>query len=316
MSKNALIENHFEMAKSTSSAPVAFISYSWDTPAHKSWVRELAERLVNNGVQVILDQWHLGPGQSVTKFMEDCIIKAEFILVICTPNYARRSNARKGGVGYEQQIISGHIAQGLRTKIFIPILRHGRLQHGRNNAIPTHLSGIYAVDLRKDEQINTEFDNLLRAIFAEPRHRPPILGKAPRFTTDVAKRLRKKKSASLRLPNSELDGYSLRSGVASAELHPETFHIPSAGRRARLKKGDIVKLVFEYPGELEEEFDGMAGERMWVKITGTKAPYFVGKLVSQPLGQDEDGWPLTWGDRVLFLPEYVIDIEEIGPAEA
>ena len=38
-----------------------FISYSWDSDAHKEWVRQLGERLVTNGVEVILDQWKLLP---------------------------------------------------------------------------------------------------------------------------------------------------------------------------------------------------------------------------------------------------------------
>lgn len=312
MFENAPAENRLQgksMAKRVKDVPVAFVSYSWDSPGHKEWVRELAERLVKNGVDVILDQWHLGPGQSVTQFMETSIERAEFIVVVCTPTYARRSNARKGGVGYEQQIISGHMAQGLKTKRFVPILRRGTLRPGRNNAMPTHLSGIYTVDLRRAEGSEKEFEDLIRAIFAKPRYRPPALGQAPMFARATPKQKQRLKSTAVRLPNSELDGYSLRSGVASAELYPKTFHIPPATRRARLNKGDVVKLIFEYADDVAQEVDGLAGERMWVKITGTKAPYLAGKLVSQPLGQDDNGWPLTWGDQLLFLPEHVIDVE-------
>ncbi len=52
------------------SAPSAFISYSWDSAAHKTWVRQLAERLVTNGVKIKLDQWNVAPGESLTAFME------------------------------------------------------------------------------------------------------------------------------------------------------------------------------------------------------------------------------------------------------
>ncbi|MCP3658163.1 hypothetical protein [Herbaspirillum sp.] len=37
------------------------MSYSWESDAHKSGVRELSERLTRNGVNVRLDQWHIGP---------------------------------------------------------------------------------------------------------------------------------------------------------------------------------------------------------------------------------------------------------------
>ena len=77
----------------------------------------------------------------------------------------------------------------------------------------------------------------------------------------------------MRLPHADLDGYSLRSGVAMSELHPETFHIPAASRRARVAKGDIVKLSFEYADDVVEEIDGAAGERMWVKMNWDQSSY-------------------------------------------
>ena len=297
------------MATRVKKAPTAFVSYSWDNPNHKTWVREFAEKLVESGVNVILDQWHLQRGESVTQFMETGIERAEFIIVVCTPNYARRSNERKGGVGYEQQIISGHIAQGLKEKRFVPILRRGSLRPGRGTAMPTHLHGLFVVDLRKDERSEDEFEDLVRAIFAEPRHRPPPLGKGPMFARPIPKRSRRLKSKTVRLPDEALDGFSLRSGVASSERYPKTFHIPRASRRSKVGKGDLVKLIFEYAEDLSEELHGMSGERMWVKVVGTKPPYLVGRLDNQPLSQDDKGWPLTWGDRVLFLPEHIVEIE-------
>jgi hypothetical protein len=79
--------------------PSVFISHSWDSVTHKRWVRELAERLVTSGVKVSLDQWDVGPGESLTKLMEEQIITCDYVLVICTPQYARRSKERRGGVG-------------------------------------------------------------------------------------------------------------------------------------------------------------------------------------------------------------------------
>jgi hypothetical protein len=93
--------------------PRLFISYSWDDEAHKEWVRELAFRLQTNGVQTRLDQWFVRPGDSFTEFMEQEVSSADVVLVVCTPNYARKSNERQGGVGYEGQIISSRIFSGL-----------------------------------------------------------------------------------------------------------------------------------------------------------------------------------------------------------
>jgi hypothetical protein len=99
-------------------APSVFISYSWDGVAHRKWVRELATRLVSNGVRVWLDEWHVRAGDSLTAFMERKIATSGHVLVVCTPQYARKANTRRGGVGYEQQIISGRIAAGIQRRLW------------------------------------------------------------------------------------------------------------------------------------------------------------------------------------------------------
>ena len=40
-----------------------FISYSWDSEDHKDWVRELADCLASNGIDITLDQYDLQIGQ-------------------------------------------------------------------------------------------------------------------------------------------------------------------------------------------------------------------------------------------------------------
>ena len=50
--------------------PTVFISYSHDSPAHKQWVSELGAKLRQNGVDAVLDQWDLNPGDDMTRFME------------------------------------------------------------------------------------------------------------------------------------------------------------------------------------------------------------------------------------------------------
>ena len=39
--------------------PRAFVSYSWDSDAHRRWVRDFATRLRRDGVDAALDQWSL-----------------------------------------------------------------------------------------------------------------------------------------------------------------------------------------------------------------------------------------------------------------
>lgn len=63
-------------------APVVFISYSWDSPEHKRWVSQLATRLRQDGVDAILDQWDLGPGDDVSLFMESGLAGSQHVLLV------------------------------------------------------------------------------------------------------------------------------------------------------------------------------------------------------------------------------------------
>jgi len=62
------------------SIPKAFISYSWDDETHKAWVKELAKRLRSDGVETILDQWHVIPGDQMPEFMEKAIRENDLFL--------------------------------------------------------------------------------------------------------------------------------------------------------------------------------------------------------------------------------------------
>lgn len=84
----------------------AFISYSWDDEPHRDWVRRLAERLRADGVDVSIDRWGTAPGDQLPAYMEKAIRDNQFVAIICTPRYKRRSDAREGGVGYEGDIMT------------------------------------------------------------------------------------------------------------------------------------------------------------------------------------------------------------------
>jgi hypothetical protein len=124
--------------------------------------------------------------------MEESIEASGHVLVICTPEYAKRANARRGGVGYEQQIISGHIMQGVPRKKFIPILKNGEFEPGPACGIPTHFAGIYALDMRTSYRLNKNFEQLLRVIYNKPKLRPPTLGPRTPWATSRARKIASK----------------------------------------------------------------------------------------------------------------------------
>ena len=91
--------------------PKIFISYSWTNPEHEDWVINLAERLVSDGVDVIIDKWNLKEGQDKFNFMETMVKSADIqkVLIILDKIYSEKAELRTGGVGTETQIISPNI---------------------------------------------------------------------------------------------------------------------------------------------------------------------------------------------------------------
>ena len=156
--------------------PRVFLSYSHEEPEHDQWVMGLGKLLRGNGVDAYLDKWDLIPGQDTAYFMESQIRDSDFVILICTPIYAEKSNIPRGGVGYEKNIISAEMLQtsDLRPK-FIPVLRKGTF----DSALPTYLGSKYAINFREDQNQHSGLDELLRAIYKQPHPEKPTLGTNP-----------------------------------------------------------------------------------------------------------------------------------------
>ena len=153
--------------------PKVFISYSHDSPEHKQWVSELAAQLRHNGIDAILDQWDLGLGDDITRFMERGIVGADRVLVICTDKYVSKANADEGGVGYERMIVNAELVQNLGTDKFIPIIR----QASGKEKTPTFLGTRVYADFRNDNQFDAECEKLIRELHEMPIIEKPPLGK-------------------------------------------------------------------------------------------------------------------------------------------
>lgn len=162
-------------------APKVFVSYSHEDAAHDAWVLDLASQLRKNGADASLDQWDLRPGQDVAVFMESSIRDSDFVVLVCTPTYAQKSNVPRGGVGYEKNIISAEMlqAQDLRPK-FVPVLRLGEFE----TSLPTYLGSRYGIDFRATRDQSKALEELLRALLDVPPTKPP-LGRNP-FELEVS----------------------------------------------------------------------------------------------------------------------------------
>lgn len=160
------------------SDPKCFISYSWDSSYHKDWVRSLAEKLHQNGVYTFLDQWDLSLGAQLPKFMETSIRESDFIVLVCTKNFAAKADAGKGGVGYEKNIVTGEMFSDatIDTK-FVALLREG----DPKTSLPSYLKSKLYLDFRDDAHFEANFAQLLRHIYREPEYIRPPLGTKPKF---------------------------------------------------------------------------------------------------------------------------------------
>lgn len=150
--------------------PKAFVSYSWDSQEHRLWVQDLASRLRRDGVETILDQWHLRPGYDKFAFMERAINEADFVLIICSTIYAEKANRRDGGVGYEATIITPSLAGEVTQTKFIPLLREATW----DRAVPHWLKGRIGFDLSGAKYDEAQYQRLLDHLHGMPPAPPPI----------------------------------------------------------------------------------------------------------------------------------------------
>jgi pyrimidine deaminase RibD-like protein len=181
-SKPETARERWKLSKSASGAPRALLSYSWDGPQHKQWIKEFAERLQGeSGVEIIFDGWRLNPGDDKLHFMEQAVAKSDFVIVVCTPAYSERANKREGGVGYESMIITSALAEHILTNKFIPVLRKGSW----NSSLPIYLKSRIGVNLSDEPYREDEYEKLLRVLHGEPIQPPPIASK-PDFSKKSA----------------------------------------------------------------------------------------------------------------------------------
>lgn len=158
----------------TDKTPTVFVSYAWEDDV-KAWVRDFATLLRRNGgIDAKIDQWEVAPGDPLPAFMERAIDANDFVLVICTPKYKTKSDARQGGVGYEGHIITAELFNKGNHRKFIPVLLKGN----KDDAIPTWLQGKNYLDFR-DDQMDSAYETLLKAIHGELDSAPTIGQKPP-----------------------------------------------------------------------------------------------------------------------------------------
>ncbi|MDX6406706.1 MAG: hypothetical protein QOH70_4161 [Blastocatellia bacterium] len=170
-----------EMSSPNYVAPKVFISYSWTSDEYADWVKNLAEKLRSNSVDVVLDRWRLRPGQDKYAFMEQMVTDSEIkkVLVMCDKRYAERADRREGGVGTESTIISQEVYNQVDQEKFIPLIT----ERGPNGEVylPLFIKSRIYIDLSDPNLFERGFEDLLRTLTGRPASEEPPLGKPPAY---------------------------------------------------------------------------------------------------------------------------------------
>ena len=160
--------------------PSVFFSYSWDDRFHKLWVLKLAAHLIRNGINVIIDEWDLSKfNNDMHVFMESGIRDSDYVIMICTPKYAKKANEREGGVGIENTIITGEYYDKKKGRKYIPIVRNYSKKF--TESLPSYLKTKYTIDFNDDSEYEQKFDELLRSLLNVPKYKRPELGNLPKL---------------------------------------------------------------------------------------------------------------------------------------
>lgn len=166
--------------------PKVFISYSWTSPAYKELVRSWADRLIADGVEVIIDVYDLQEGNDKYAFMEQMVVdpSVSHVLVICDKEYKKKANERRAGVGTESQIISQEVYNKVEQSKFIPII--SEVDEGGNPYLPTFLESMIGINFSSPETANENWEQLVRLLYGKPLYVKPKLGNAPSYIADDA----------------------------------------------------------------------------------------------------------------------------------
>ncbi len=170
-----------ESTNNTTPKPRAFISYSWTSPEHINRVVSLAERLVGDGVDVVLDQWDLKEGHDKIVFMEKMVTDTTVnkVIVVSDRRYAEKADGREGGVGTESQIISKEVYERTEQDKFIPLVFE--FDSKGQACLPTFLKSRIYIDFSSVQQSADNYERLLRTLFNKPAQQKPKLGKPPAY---------------------------------------------------------------------------------------------------------------------------------------
>lgn len=152
--------------------PRVFVSYTGENEDNKNWVKMFVTKLRHNGVNAIVDMYHLKLGDDLAQWMTNQLCMADKVIMICDKCYAIKADSRKGGVGWETMIIQGDMMNSLSNK-YIFIVREEKFDEG----IPMYAKTKYSLQWAEEEISDEKLKELLYHIF--DCEMEPELGEIP-----------------------------------------------------------------------------------------------------------------------------------------
>jgi len=152
--------------------PKVFISYSWDSEEHKDWVFQISEQLRHGGLECKTDHIINGfPPEGWTRWMENSIEWANYVLIVCTPLYLKRFRGldTEGGCGvtFEGAMINQMLYDAhCRNTKFIPVIP----ETGSIDNVPLILKGYSTYSLPQ------HYDALYRVLTGQAEYLPSPVG--------------------------------------------------------------------------------------------------------------------------------------------
>ena len=173
-------------ATNSQAHPKVFISYAWSQNMEKIAIK-LADRLINDGVEAIIDKYDLKPGDDKYKFMERSATDPEVIkvLILCDKKYADKANNRQGGVGDETTIITPEVYGKPRQEKFIALAFEFDETSGEAY-LPQYLKSRIYLDMSSDEEYEKSYEKLLRELYNVPSRSKPKVGSKPLWLEEKA----------------------------------------------------------------------------------------------------------------------------------
>ena len=202
-----------------------FISYSWDSPDHRKWVKKFSDDLqacLGEYFKVLLDQ-NQKRGTSLSRFMKLGLKDAVKVLIIGTPKYKEKSEAN-GGVAYETMVITNEMMLDMDTTKFYPILRSGTFE----TSFPTDIKDRMGDDFSDDKYYEENLEIVVKEIINEYPIHAIIKQDSTQETTDKVIELQKGKSKKKLEKSAKVTKQTIASlyGVLFSEDKTELTYVP------------------------------------------------------------------------------------------